>query len=56
MFLGMGALELAIIVFVTLLLFAPRLGKLGKGMRDACLEFRRAAAGDGDGGDRTGAE
>ena len=56
MVLGMGALELAIIVFVVLLLFAPRLGKLGKGMRDARREFRRAAAGDGDGGDRTGAE
>ena len=35
MFLGMGVLEFAIIVFVVLLLFAPRLGKLGKGMRDA---------------------
>ena len=49
MFFGMGALEFAIIVFVVLLLFAPRLGKLGKGMRDARREFKSAASGDGTG-------
>ena len=36
--LGMGALEFAIIAFLVLPLFAPRLGKLGEGVCDARRE------------------
>ena len=49
MFLGLGVLEFVIIVFVTLLLFAPRLGKLGKGFSEARREFKRTASGDANG-------